>query len=96
MVSPWMGDHSSDKVDAVVKNRVKSQEWRNGGPPMKNSRGHFLYLLPNALFGQLFLFCLIFEMIETMCYCFTAVVSEHVLFNITNVASVTYTVIESY
>ena len=50
MVSPWMGDHSSDKVDAVVKNRVKSQEWRNGGPPMKNSWGHFLYLLPNALF----------------------------------------------
>ena len=58
MISPWMGDHSSDKVDAVVKNRVKSQEWRNGGPPMKNSWGHFLYLLPNALlyFANFFYF----------------------------------------
>ena len=31
MVSTWMGDHSSVKcMDAVVKNTVKSQEWRNG------------------------------------------------------------------
>ena len=30
MVSTWMGDHSSVEVDAVVKNTVTSQEWRNG------------------------------------------------------------------
>ena len=29
MVSTWMGDHSSVEVDAVLKNTVKSQEWRN-------------------------------------------------------------------
>ena len=30
MVSTWIGDHSSVEVDAVVKNTVKSQKWRNG------------------------------------------------------------------
>ena len=30
MVSTWMGDHSSVEGDAVVKNTVTSQEWRNG------------------------------------------------------------------
>ena len=34
MVSTLMGDHSSVEVDAVVKNTVKFQEWRNG-PPIK-------------------------------------------------------------
>ena len=39
MVSTWMGDHtdhSGVEVDAVVKNTVKFQEWRNG-PPIKTS-----------------------------------------------------------
>ena len=36
MVSTWMGDHSSVEVDAVVKNTVTSQEWRNGAS-QKNS-----------------------------------------------------------
>ena len=35
MVSTWMGDHSSVEVDAVVKNTVKSQEWRNGASNKK-------------------------------------------------------------
>ena len=30
MVSTWMGDHSSVEVDAVVKSKVKHQEWRIG------------------------------------------------------------------
>ena len=30
MVSTWMGDHSSVKVDPVAKNTIKSLEWRNG------------------------------------------------------------------
>ena len=34
MVSTWMGDQSSVEVDAVVKNTVKFQRWRNGGPPI--------------------------------------------------------------
>ena len=38
MVSTWMGDHSSVKVDAVGKNTVKSQEWINGASN-KNSWG---------------------------------------------------------
>ena len=38
MASTWMGDHSGVEVDAVVKNTVKSQEWRNGDSN-KNSRG---------------------------------------------------------
>ena len=51
MVSPWMGDHSSDKVDAVVKNRVKSQEWRNPRKLLrpkkkKNLKGQCAYLSP--------------------------------------------------
>ena len=32
MVSTWMGDHSCVVVVAVVKNTVKSQEWRNRAP----------------------------------------------------------------
>ena len=32
LVSTWMSDHSSVEVDAVVKNTVKSHEWRNGPP----------------------------------------------------------------
>ena len=35
MVSTWMGEHLSVEVDAVVKNRVKSQEWRNGASNVK-------------------------------------------------------------
>ena len=38
MVSTWMDDHSSVEVDAVVKNTVKSEEWRNGASKI-NSRG---------------------------------------------------------
>ena len=30
MVITWMGDHLGVEVDAVVKNTVKSQQWRNG------------------------------------------------------------------
>ena len=30
MVSTWMGDHLSVEMDAVGKNTLKSQEWRNG------------------------------------------------------------------
>ena len=42
MVSTWMGDHYSVEVDDVVKNTVKSQEWRNGAskntPGAKNTK----------------------------------------------------------
>ena len=37
MVSTWMDDHSSVEVDAVVKNTVKSEEWRNGASNKKFS-----------------------------------------------------------
>ena len=42
-----MGDHYSVEVDDVVKNTVKSQEWRNGAskntPGAKNTKKIFQY-----------------------------------------------------
>ena len=46
MVSTWMGDHSGVEVDAVVKNTVKSQEWRNEASnkhSCSKKKLHFVY-----------------------------------------------------
>ena len=65
MISTWMGDHtdhSGVEVDAVVKNTVKFQEWRNGASTKTILRqtyfdfDKFIYLFLKTPFCNFFSF----------------------------------------
>ena len=45
MFKTGMGDHLSVEVDAVVKNAVKSQKWRNGASIIRQEK---LYVILEA------------------------------------------------